>query len=371
MSAPFDKPLKRWETEGGALDAGLFDENARLTAGVDPLFAQIGDFVTTSGAIIKNATIAYQTFGEFTGDNAILICHALTGTSNVVGWWDRIVGPGLAIDTDKYFVIGNNLLGGCQGSTGPSTVVDGAALGSGFPVLTIEDQVSAQAALLPTLGVENLRAVVGCSTGGFHALEWATQREVPVVKVVISASGPRQNARQLALNEAARQAIMRDPKWLGGDYPLNDPPSQGLALARMIGHIAYLSGQALETKFGRSVQNDKMAFTLDPTFSVESYLNYQGDKFTDRFDANSLLILTRAANFFDLQSLDGALADFLFIAFTSDTLFPVSMSRELHEMARSAGLKSRVVEIDLPFGHDAFLLDGDEQGAAIREFLHT
>lgn len=350
-------------------DSGLFDENARLMAGVVPEFVDIGDIETQSGGVVRDARIAYQTFGEFTGDNAVLICHALTGTSNVLGWWDRIVGPGLAIDTDKYFVIGNNLLGGCQGSTGPSTVADGKPLGSRFPILTVRDQVEAQARLISFLGVDQLHAVVGCSTGGFHALEWAVSGLSPISKVVVSASGARQNARQLALNEAARQAIMRDPKWNGGDYDLDDPPAQGLAVARMIGHIAYLSGDALENKFGRKPQGDVVGLTLGSEFAVESYLNYQGDKFVGRFDANSLLILTRAANFFDLQSLEGASCEFLFVAYTSDTLFPVSMSEELHAMAQAAGCASTLEVVDLPFGHDAFLLDGERQGAAIRRFL--
>jgi homoserine O-acetyltransferase len=351
------------------LDGGLFDENARLMAGVTPQFAHIGDLTTSSGATISNAKIAYQTFGEFTGENAILICHALTGTSNVVGWWDRIVGPGLAIDSDKYFVVGNNLLGGCQGSTGPSTVVDGKPLGSRFPVITIADQVTAQARLLEFLGVRNLHAVVGCSTGGFHALHWSVSSDIPISKVVVSASGARQNARQLALNEAARQAIMRDPKWKGGDYSLDDPPAQGLSVARMIGHIAYLSGEALELKFGRNPQGADIGLTLGAEFAVESYLNYQGDKFVERFDANSLLYLTRAANFFDLQSLNGADTEFLFIAYSSDTLFPPSMSEELHKMAHEANCVSQLAVIDLPYGHDAFLLDGEQQGEAIKCFL--
>jgi homoserine O-acetyltransferase len=275
----------------------------------------------------------------------------------------------LAIDTDKYFVIGNNLLGGCQGSTGPSSSVDGRPLGSQFPVLAVEDQVEAQSRLLSQLGVESLYAVVGCSTGGFHALQWAVSGLLPISRVIVSASGARQNARQLALNEAARQSIMRDPKWNGGDYQLDDPPAQGLSVARMIGHIAYLSGEAFELKFGRQPQSEQISLSFSPQFAVESYLNYQGDKFVDRFDANSFLHLTRAANFFDLQSLRGCQSDCLFIAFSSDTLFPAEMSSELHSMVQQAGCESTLKVIDLPYGHDAFLLDGEQQGAAIRAFL--
>jgi homoserine O-acetyltransferase len=346
------------------VDQGLFDENARLMVGVYPQYARVGEIKG-----IEDCVVAYQTFGTISGDNAVLICHALTGTSNAMGWWDRIVGPGLAIDTEKYFVICPNLLGGCQGSTGPSSLVDGKPLGSRFPLLTIEDQVEAQGRLLDAIGVQRLHAVVGCSTGGFHALQWAKDARIPINKAVASASGARQNARQLALNEAARQAIMRDPKWNGGDYYAGDPPANGLSVARMIGHIAYLSGEALDLKFGRNPQNAKLHHTLSPEFAVESYLNYQGDKFVDRFDANSFLVLTRAANFFDLQSLSGAACDFLFVAFTSDTLFPVAMSEELVAMANEAGLNSQMKVVDLPFGHDSFLLDGEEQGSAIRDFL--
>ena len=353
-------------------DEALFDENARLSKVGKPETANIGDIRVASGGLIPNAQIAYEIFGEPGPNNIILVCHALTGTSNVAAWWDRLVGPGLGIDTRRWCVIGNSLLGGCNGSTGPAFLAeDGRPYGSRFPILTIADQVEAQRRLLVHLGIERLRAVAGCSTGGFHALQWAVARPLPVDKVVISASGPRQNARQLALNEAARQAVMRDPKWRGGDYPADDPPADGLAVARMIGHIAYLDGAALESKFGRRPQGDSVSFSFAPEFAVESYLNHQGEKFVDRFDANSFLHLTRAANFFDLDSLERAAGDFLFLSFSSDTLFPPAMSEELHGMALAAGCRSQHVEIDLPFGHDAFLLDGEQQGSAIREFLHT
>lgn len=336
-----------------------------------PKLAHVGAIECESGKTIPSVDIAYQTFGEFSGDNAVLICHALTGTSNVVGWWDRIVGPGKPIDTNKYFVIGNNLLGGCQGSTGPSSQAeDGKPWGARFPVITIRDQMQAQHALLEHIGITSLHAVVGCSTGGFHALQWAKEYPGFARKVILSASGPRQNALQLALNEAGRQAIMRDPKWRGGNYDPDNPPRDGLAVARMIGHIAYLSGEALERKFGRSLQErDAFAFTLSPEFAVESYLNYQGDKFNDRFDANSYLYLTRAANYFDIHSLSGAESDFLFISFDSDTLYPPKMSEELAQMASDAGRRGIAVTVSAPFGHDSFLLDSAGQGALIAEFL--
>jgi homoserine O-acetyltransferase len=350
------------------VDPALFNENARLAAGGSPSLASVGALTTISGAVIENVQIAYHTFGRHSGDNAIFICHALTGTSNAVAWWDRIVGPGLAVDTNIYYVICANLLGGCQGSTGPSTIVGGKPIGSRFPVLTVADQNEASFRLLTSLGINKLHAVIGCSTGGFHALEFSRDKRIEIRKLVVSAGGPRQNARQLALNEAARQAIMRDPKWRNGDYPLEDPPRNGLSVARMIGHIAYLSGEALEIKFGRRPHDD-VDFAPGPRFAVESYLNYQGDKFVDRFDANSFLTLTRAANLYDLQFLTGASCDFLFIAFTSDTLFPIEMSEELHSLATTAGCDSEIGIVDLPFGHDGFLLDGEQQGTTIGNFL--
>ena len=353
------------------IDEALFQENERLQSVPDARIAQLGEFHTQHGDSIPNLEIAYQTFGEHTSDNAILICHALTGTSNVVGWWDRLIGPGKAVDTNKYFVIGNNLLGGCQGSTGPSSFhSDNKPWGSRFPIITVEDQVLAQQRLLSSLGIENIHSIIGCSTGGFLALDWSTRQQGFARKIITTASGPRQNAQQIALNEAARQAIMRDPKWRGGDYPQNDPPKDGLAVARMIGHIAYLSGEALERKFGRSLQGKSdYDYTLAPEFAVESYLNYQGDKFNERFDANTFLYYTRAANYFDLKSLAGAESDFLFLSFSSDWLYPAAMSYELKQMADSAGCASEVAVLDIPYGHDSFLLDGEQQGKVIAEFL--
>lgn len=349
----------------------LFQENERLRLDATPSIAGLGEFRTLRGELIPGLEIAYQTFGEFNGDNAILVCHALTGTSNVIGWWNNLVGPGKAIDTEKFCVIGNNLFGGCQGSTGPSSLhPDGDSWGARFPIFTVADQVRAQRMLLKEIGIERLHCIVGCSTGGFLALDWSVRFPGFSKKIIVTAASARQNAEQIALNETGRQAIMRDPKWKGGDYPLDDPPKSGLAVARMLGHIAYLSGEALDQKFGRKLQDKTdFAYTLAPEFAIESYLNYQGDKFTERFDANSYLYLTRAANYFDLQSLHGASSDFLFIAFSSDTLYPPSMSEELHEMAIGAGQNSKVVVVDLPYGHDAFLLDGELQGRAIQEFI--
>jgi homoserine O-acetyltransferase len=350
-------------------DPALFRDNeAMLEAASQPTLIEIGDFRTESGKVIPNARIAVQCFGNQRGNNSVLVCHALTGDANVAGWWGRLVGPGKALDTDRFHVIGTNLLGGCAGSTGPATLAeDGKPFGSRFPVLTVGDQVLAMSLALDAMGIERLHAVVGGSTGAFHALEWALRYPHRVGTVVATAGAKRQGALHIALNEIGRQAIMRDPKWRGGDYPLDDPPRDGLALARMVGHVGYLSGEALDRKFGRRLQ-DKAAydFTLDVEFEVESYLRYQAEKFTQRFDANSYLILTRAANYFDLTGYPPEGPHCTFIAFASDTLYPPGESEEAAAIVRSSGAKAEVVVCSCPWGHDSFLLDDGEQADAIK-----
>jgi homoserine O-acetyltransferase len=376
------------------MDPALFQENERLTAQADERkYVDIGRFRCGRGPV----TVAYQTWGELNADksNAVLVCHALTGDSNAAGWWDRIVGPGKAIDTERFFVICTNSLGGCRGTTGPSSIYeDGKPWGSRFPEISIRDTVEAMRKALHALGIEKLFAAAGGSMGGMQILDWTVRHPGEIEKAWLTASCAAHNANQIGFNEAQRQAILRDPKWRGGDYPLDDPPSDGLAVSRMIAHLMFLSEAALEAKFGRRVQEERhlgsqrgqsdLSDTSDtsdlshetanetrPLFQVESYLEHQGDKFTKRFDANSFILLTRAMNAFSCESLKSSTTEYLFTSFTSDRLYPPSQSEELHHLAQEAGCKSRWVNIDLPYGHDAFLLDETGQGAAARELLGT
>ncbi len=318
--------------------------------------------------------MAYETWGALNADrtNAVLICHALSGDSHAIGWWSPLVGPRKPIDTDRFFVIGVNALGGCQGSTGPTSPHpdDGRPYGSRFPIITVEDMVAAQVRLLDHLGIDRLLAVAGGSMGGMQALEWTIQAPGRVRKAFVTASTCAHSAMQIGFNEGARQAVMRDVKWRGGDYPLEDPPNDGLSVARMIGHLTFLSEQAFTHKFGRRYQGkDAPDYHLGVEFEVESYLNYQGDKFTRRFDPNSLLVLTRAIDYYDLRSLEASQSEYLFTSFSTDWLYPSHQSEHLLGMAKEAGCPARHEIIDLPYGHDAFLLDGEIQGGLVREFL--
>jgi homoserine O-acetyltransferase len=339
-------------------DPALFSENERTTPRADERRAvHLPDFAFSDGSTM-DVTIAYETWGTFRGDNAVLICHALSGDSHAIGWWDRLVGPGKAIDPARWFVIGTNALGGCQGSTGPATVVAGRRLGSRFPAVTVEDIALAMVQAVLEIGVERLALVAGGSMGGMVALEVA--RRMPTERVWVTASARAHGALQIGFNEAARQAIVRDPKWRGGDYPADDPPRHGLAVARMIGHLSYLSEASFERKFGRRRRESDV-------FEVESYLNYQGEKFTNRFDAGSLVALTRAIDAYECAELGPA--RYLFTSFTSDTLYPSHQLEELARMARGQGIDAEWHDIELPFGHDSFLLDGDRQGEIVRRWL--
>jgi homoserine O-acetyltransferase/O-succinyltransferase len=358
------------------IDPALFQENERTAAVTDgKQFAHVGSLTCESGGSLANVTVAYETWGEpnADGNNAILICHALSGDSHAIGWWSRIVGPGCPIDTNRYFVIGTNALGGCQGTTGPASLhADGMPYGSRFPMITVGDMVEVQARLLDQLGIKKLLAVAGGSMGGMQALEWTVRFPDRVQKAFVTASCAAHSPMQIGFNEVGRQAILRDPAFNGGDYLDGAAPANGLSVARMLGHISFLSGDAFEQKFGRRLQGkEKPDFHFGVEFEVESYLNYQGDKFTQRFDANSLLHLTRAIDYYQWSRPERAQAEFLFVSYTSDWLYPSYQSVELQKMAQDAGLKSRHVEIDLPYGHDAFLLDGELQGEPLREFLET
>ena len=352
----------------------FFEENERTAPATDARkYVEVGPLDTKSGGRLPSVKVAYETWGELSParDNAMLICHAVSGDSHAIGWWGKLIGPGKAIDTDRYFVIGNNLLGGCQGSTGPSSLAeDGQPYGSRFPIITIEDMVEVQYRLVQALGIHGLHAVIGGSMGCFLALEWARRQPLPVRKVFASAGCPRSNAMHIGFHETARQAILRDPQWRGGDYLPHKQPADGLAVARMIGHLTYLSPAAFETKFGRRMVETKEHSTCSlPVFQVESYLKHQGEGFTKRFDANSFLSISRAMDQYDVPHLKGAKSEFLFASFTSDWMYPPALSEELHQMALAAGCRSRHVIADLPFGHDSFLLDGEIQARALSEFL--
>lgn len=357
------------------IDPALFQENERTAPSADARrYANVGALECEAGGFLPEVTVAYETWGTLNEarDNAIVVCHALSGDSHAIGWWSRLIGPGKPIDTDRFFVIGTNALGGCQGTTGPASLhpEDDKPYGSRFPIITVRDMVEAQIRLIDQLGIERLYAVAGGSMGGMQALQWTVQAPGRVRKAFITASTGAHSAMQIGFNEAGRQAIMRDPKWRGGDYPLDDGPVDGLSVARMIGHLSFLSEPAFDAKFARRLQGkDRFDYHLGVEFEVESYLNYQGDKFTKRFDPNSLLALMRAIDYYDLVSFEPSDTEYLFVSFTTDWLYPTHQSARLLTMARDAGCVAQHVEIDLPYGHDAFLLDGEIQGAHVRTFL--
>ncbi|HVL40107.1 MAG TPA: homoserine O-acetyltransferase [Fimbriimonadaceae bacterium] len=356
------------------MDPALFQENERLSPASDERkYLEVGPLDLEAGGHLPSVTVAYETWGSLSPakDNAILICHALSGDSHAIGWWERLIGPGKAIDTDRYFVIGTNSLGGCRGTTGPASLADdGRPYQGRFPIITVRDMVDVQQRLVRELGIEVLLGVAGGSMGGMQALEWTLRSPGRVRKAFVTASCAAHSAMQIGFNETGRQAVMRDPKWNEGFYDPLDPPAGGLAVARMLGHLSFLSEAAFAAKFGRRLQ-DKPSFdyTFDTEFQVESYLRYQGRKFVDRFDANSFLYLTRAIDYYETTSLDGSESEYLFVSFNSDWLYPSHQSRELHEMALAAGCMSEWHDIDLPYGHDAFLLDGKHQGKLVAEFL--
>ena len=356
------------------IDPALFQENERTAPTTDERhYLEVGSLECECGKTLLTITVAYETWGTLNEDknNAVLICNALSGDSHAIGWWDRLIGPGKAFDTDKYFVIGTNALGGCQGTTGPASLgPNGEPFGSSFPMVTVGDMVEVQARLIDYLGIRQLLCVSGGSMGGMQALEWTTRFPDRVKKAFVTASCARHSPLQIAINEVGRQAILRDHNFQAGDYYDGDPPSNGLSVARMIGHISFLSGAALESKFSRRLQG-KDSFSMDfgIEFEVESYLNYQGDKFTKRFDPNSLLHLTRAIDYYEWNGVERAEAEFLFVSYSSDWLYTPEQSKELFDMTQRAKKTSEYHNIDLPYGHDAFLLDGELQSEFLRGFL--
>ena len=358
-------------------------------------FAEPPDsMVLESNARLGPITIAYETLGTLNENksNVILVLHALSGDSHVAGyygeedrkpgWWDIMVGPGKGIDTDKYFVICPNIIGSCMGSTGPSSInpETGKPYGFDFPVVTIGDMVKAQKALLDHLGIEKILTVVGGSIGGMQVLEWAVRYPGMVFSAIPLATTTRHSALAIAFNEVARQAIMADPNWNMGKYYDSDKPNLGLALARMVGHVTYLSDEAMRNKFGRRLQNKSdFSFNFDADFQVESYLRYQGQKFVDRFDANSFLYITKAADYFDLRRQHGGgseveafaktEAKFLVISFTSDWLYPTYQSRAMVKSMKKNNLDVSFCEIEAEWGHDAFLLPNERLSTLVKGFL--
>lgn len=348
-----------------------------------------------SGKHIRDYTLAYETYGTLNADrsNAILVCHALNASHHVAGvyagqpksegWWDNMIGPGKSVDTNKFFVIGVNNLGSCFGSTGPmhTNPETGAVYGSSFPVLTVEDWVNAQALLLDRLGVAQLAAVLGGSLGGMQALSWTLQYPERMRHAVVVASAPNLNAENIAFNEVARRAIVTDPDFHGGDfYAHGVVPQRGLRIARMIGHITYLSDDVMNQKFGRALRNgpDIQFTTQDIEFEIESYLRYQGDKFSGYFDANTYLLITRALDYFDpakkyggslKAALTRSLAKFFLVSFTTDWRFAPGRSREIVQALLQNGRDVSYAEIDAPHGHDAFLLDDPRYLAAMRAYF--
>ena len=350
-----------------------------------------GSLPLDGGGELTRVELAFETYGDLNADrsNAILLCHALTGDQYVAsphpitgkpGWWERMVGPGKPIDTDRFHIICANVIGSCMGSTGPaSEASDGHPYAMRFPVITIRDMVRAHIGLLDMLDIETLHAVVGGSMGGMQALSLAANWPDRARRVLVIASTSRHSAQNIAFHELGRQAIMADPRWQDGSYYGGDGPDNGLAVARMAAHITYLSEEALTGKFGRNLQDrEAKSFGFDADFQVESYLRYQGSGFTRRFDANSYLYITRAMDYFDLaEEHGGKLADaftgtdarFCLVSFDSDWLYPTSESRHVVHALNAAGAAVSFVELSAPHGHDSFLLDVPALDRVIGGFL--
>ena len=348
-----------------------------------------------AGGRLDQWTIAYQTYGALNADksNAILVCHALTGDQHVAnrhpitgkpGWWTTMVGPGRPIDTDRYFVICSNVVGGCMGTTGPASLnpATGRPYGLDLPIVTIRDMVRAQAMLIDYLGIRDLFCVVGGSMGGMQVLQWVASYPERVFAAMPIATAAKHSSQNIAFHEVGRQAVMADPDWRNGRYLEEGVvPTKGLAVARMAAHITYLSDEALQSKFGRKLQDRAApAFSFDAEFEIENYLRHQGLSFVDRFDANSYLYVTRACDYFDLaadysgslaRAFKGAKARFCVVSFNSDWLYPTSASRAIVHALNAGGASVSFVDIETDRGHDAFLLDVPEFIATSRGFLDS
>jgi len=356
-------------------------------------FVHAPPFTCESGQTLPGFTLRYETYGRLNAarDNTVLVCHALSGDHHCAGihalsdpkpgWWNNFIGPGKAVDTTRFHVLCANVLGGCQGSTGPSSPnpATGRPYGLAFPFVTIRDMVRAQKLLCDHLGVTALHAVIGGSMGGMQVLQWGIEYPAFVRRLLPLATTAREGAQAIAFNEVGRQAIMQDPEWNHGDYPKGGGPRVGLAVARMMAHITYLSDASLDQKFGRRRAGtaDNPAYTFDVQFEVESYLRHQGESFINRFDANSYLYITRALDHFDLPAAYGSLeqafapvqAETLCVAFTSDWLFPPEQNREYVLALLRAGKRVSYAELAMTLGHDSFLLESADLYALVRSFL--
>lgn len=343
-----------------------------------------------SGEILSPVTLAYETYGQLNEkkDNAILICHALTGDAHAagmsketgkLGWWEIMIGPDKPFDTNKYFIICSNVIGGCKGSTGPSSInpKTGKPYGMSFPIITIKDMVNAQKKLIDYLGIERLFCVAGGSMGGMQVLQWVRSYPDKVCTAIPIATTLRHTAQQIAFNEVGRRAIMNDPDWMGGDYYGQTFPANGLSVARMIGHITYMSDLSMKEKFGRKLRNkEKYGFDFEVEFEVEQYLRYRGETFVQRFDANSYLYITKAIDYFDLgdnkdliKQFCNLRTKFLVISYSHDWLYPPYQSKEIVKVLKYSWVDVTYCEISSTYGHDAFLIKNAEQEHLVKNFL--
>ena len=363
---------------------------------VAPQTAHFSDPLTLkSGAVLPQFDLVYETYGTLNADksNAVMICHALSGNHHLAGkysaedkypgWWDNLIGPGRPLDTNRFFVIGLNNLGGCHGSSGPASInpATNKPWGSQFPVLTVEDWVASQARLADHLGIKQLAAVIGGSLGGMQALQWTLTYPDRVRHALVIAAAPNLTAQNMAFNEVARQAIITDPEFHGGDYYEHGTvPHRGLRIARMLGHITYLSDDAMGAKFGRKLRDGEIKYSFDVEFEMESYLRYQGDKFAGEFDANTYLRMTRALDYYDpaleydgdlSAALARAKADFLVVSFTSDWRFSPARSREIVKALLDNELAVSYAEVTAAHGHDAFLMPDPHYHDILRTYLQN